>query len=306
MTDQVDQEELRPSRRATASGQIRRLVAAISQGDDALVQDTITQLGSRHRYLAPLGMVVGAFAMLFEGLRLVVTNWRLTLVQVLPAMWIWIAMLDLKAHVLHGKSFHVLRGPILIPIILLIAAITAAGFYLNGVFAFAIAKPGPPEIRPAFAQARGHLPIVLGSGFVVGLLLGVATMVFPRWGSPWFAVALSIVIGIMMVLYVSLPSRLIGMKTTYSKVDALKATAVGGALGAAVCSPPYAIGRVGILMLGSHALFIPGLFVLAFGVVLQTGATSSVKAIKMSAKLVAGNHPPPAAVVAPDEPTPGA
>ncbi len=302
MTDSVDPEVLEPTRRAVASGQLRRLVAAIRDGDDALVQDTIDQLGARHRYLAPLGMVVGAFAMLFEGLRLVVTNWRLTLVQVLPAMWIWVAMLDLKAHVLHGKSFHVLRGPILIPIILLIASITAAAFFLNGVFAFAIAKPGPPEIRPAFAEARGHLRIVLGSGFVVGLLLGVATMVFPRWGDPWFAVALSIVVGVMMVLYVSLPSRLIGMKSTYSRGDALKATAVGGALGAAVCSPPYAIGRIGILMLGSHALFIPGLFVLAFGVVLQTGATSSVKAIKMSAKLVAGNHPPSSGAPTPDAP----
>jgi hypothetical protein len=83
------------------------------------------------------------------------------------------------------------------------------------------------------------------------------------------------------------------MKTTYSKNDALKASLVGGALGAAICSPPFAIGRIGILMLGSQTLFIPGLFVLAFGLVLQTGATSSVKAIQMSAKLVAGNHSTP-------------
>jgi hypothetical protein len=30
--------------------------------------------------------------MLFDGVRLVFTNWRLTLVQVLPAMWVWAAM----------------------------------------------------------------------------------------------------------------------------------------------------------------------------------------------------------------------
>ena len=30
-------------------------------------------------------------------------------------MWIWAAMIDLKAHVLHGKSFHVLTGPVVIP-----------------------------------------------------------------------------------------------------------------------------------------------------------------------------------------------
>jgi len=183
------------SRRDAVTSQFGRLIRAIREGDDAMVEDAVTQLSQKHAYLAPLGMVVGAFAMLFEGLKLVFTNWRLTLVQVLPAMWIWAAMLDLKAHMLHGRAFHVLRGPILIPIVLAIAAITAASFFLNAVFAFAIVKPGAPQIRPAFAQARNHLRVVLGWGFVVGLGLGLSTMVFSRWGEWWFAGSLSIVIG---------------------------------------------------------------------------------------------------------------
>ncbi len=283
--------EAASTRRAAVTAQIGRLVRAIRDGDDQMVEQAVMQLSASRRYLAPLAMVVGGFAMLFEGLKLLFSNWRLMLVQVLPAMWIWVAMLDLKTHALHGRSFHVLRGPIVLVLVTAIAAITAASFFLNAVFAFAIAKPGQPEIRPAFAQARAHLRVVLSWGFAVGLALGVATVVFPRWGSGWFVISLSAVIGVMMVLYVSLPSRLIGIKSTYSKRDALKASVVGGALGAAICSPPYAIGRVGILMLGTKSLFIPGVFVLALGLVLQTGATSSVKAIKMSAKLVAGTRP---------------
>ena len=42
--------------------------------------------------------------MLLEGLRLLISNWRLTLIQVLPAVWIWLALYDLKAHVLHGQG----------------------------------------------------------------------------------------------------------------------------------------------------------------------------------------------------------
>ena len=84
------------------------------------------------------------------GVRLLLTNWRLTLVQFLPAMWIWLATYDLKAHVLHGKSFHVLRGPLLIPIGVAIVAITAASFFLNAVFAFAIAaRPRQGCDRPS-------------------------------------------------------------------------------------------------------------------------------------------------------------
>ena len=224
--------------------------------------------------------------MLFTGLKLLLTNWRLTLVQALPAMWIWLAMYDLKAHVLHGKSFNVLRGPVLIPIVLAIAAITAASFFLNAVFGFAIVQPGAPKIRPAVAQARSHLRVILGSGGVVGLLLGLVTMVLTRSGRPWFAISLSIVIGVMMVSYVAVPSRLIGVKPSISRRDKVTASLVGGALGAVVCTPPYVLGRVGILMLGSRTLFIPGIVVLSLATALQAGATGAVKTIKMSAKLI--------------------
>ena len=278
------------SRRAALLAQVRILVHAIGDGDDAIVEAAIVKLSSRSRLLAPLGMVIGAFAMLFEGLKLLFSNWRLTLVQVVPAMWIWVAMLDLKAHVFHGKAFHPIHGWALLAAIVGVALVTAIGFFLNAVFAFAIARPGPPQIRPAFAQARTHAVLVFGSGGLIGLLLGMAALYSDRLGHIWFAVSMSLVIGVMMVAYVSIPSRLIGMKTTYSQSDKLKASAVGGALGAVVCSPPYALGRLGILMLGSHWLFIPGIFILALGITLQAGATSAVKAIKMSAKLVAGHH----------------
>jgi hypothetical protein len=225
--------------------------------------------------------------MLFEGVKLLVINWRLTLVQLLPAMWIWLAMIDLKAHALHGQSFHVLRGPILIPIVLAIVAITAASFFLNAVFAFAISKPGRPEIRPAFTEARKHDRTVFGSGAVIGLLLGFSTVVVVRWGLAWFTISLGIVVAIMMFSYVTVPARLIGLKTVVSPSDKLKATAIGGLLGAVVCSPPYLLGRIGLLMLGSNTLFLLGIVFLSVGLVLEAGATSAVKTIKMSAKLVA-------------------
>jgi hypothetical protein len=278
------------SRPAALVTQIRRLVRAIREGDDALVEAAVVQLSRRRRIFAPLGIAVGAFVMLFEGLKLVLSNWRFTVVEVLPAMWIWAAMIDLKAHAFHGKSFHPLHGGVLVAAIIGVAVITAAGFFLNAVFAFAIADPGRPEIRPAFTRAWSHAATVFGWGGVIGLMLGLAALYVDRWGRWWFPISMSVVIAIMMMTYVSLPSRLIGMKTTYSRADKWKATAVGAAIGGVVCFPPYALGRAGILMLGSHALFIPGIVVLAVGLTLESGATGAVKAIKMSSKLVAGRN----------------
>jgi hypothetical protein len=281
----------RQSRRAVVTAQIRRLITAIRDGDEKMVEDAVLALSQRSRWLAPLALVVGAFAMLFQGVKLLFTNWRLTLVQMLPAMWIWFAMLDLKAHVLHGKHFHPLYGLWLIPIVLAIASITAAGFFLNAVFAFAIAKPGAPQIRPAFSQAWSHRRTVLAWGFLIGLGLGFATMVTNRWGVRWFALSLGIVVGVMMFAYLAVPARLVGIKTSHSRRDKLTASAVGGAIGAMVCSPPYLLGRVALLLLGSPTFRYLAILMLIIAAVLQTGATSAVKAIKMSAKLVTGGSP---------------
>jgi len=87
---------------------------------------------------------------------------------------------------------------------------------------------------------------------------------------------------------------LLGVKRQQSRRDKLTTSAVSGVLGATVCTPPYVLGRIGLLMLGSKVLLIPGIFVLAVGVTLQAGATGAVRAIKMSASLMAGHQEHPA------------
>ena len=264
------------------------LVRAIQENDEDAVHAAVLRLSQSRRLFAPLAFVVGAFVMLFQGLRLLVSNWRLTVIQILPAVWIWLALYDLKAHVLHGKSYNDVRGPILIPINLAIVAITAGCFFLNAVFALAIARSGPPTIRPAFEEARRRAAPILTWGAAVGVLLGLSVTVVTRYGPPWFTLSLGIVIGVMMICYVAVPSRLVGVRPTYSRRDKLAAGIVGGAIGALVCAPGYLIGRLGLVLLGSHRLFALGVILLILGFALQAGTTSAVKTVKMSAKLIAG------------------
>lgn len=277
------------SSRAALLARIERLVRAIRDDDQALVE-SIVRLSQSRRLFAPLAFTVGAFVMLFDGLRLLLANWRLTLVQILPAVWIWLAMFDLKARVLRDKSFPELRGAVLIPIALSIVAITVACFFLNALFAFAITRSRPPEIRPAYVAARLHLLPILAWGAAVGVLLAIATTLAPRWGSPWFALCLGGVIAVMMICYVAVPSRLIGIKPVRSRREKLTATALGAALGTTVCTPPYLLGRLGILMLGSKPLLVPGIVALTLGFTLQAGATGAVRAIKMSVTLTTGKQ----------------
>jgi hypothetical protein len=278
---------------------IRALIRAIDENDEQAVEEAVLRLSHSHRALAPLGLAVGAFAMLFSALKLLVSNWRLTLVQMLPAMWIWLAMFDIKYHVLHGHAFNVVRGPVLIPINLVIVAITIAAFYLNAVFAFTIADPDSGSdvaIRPAFQKARHHMRDIVRPGTLTGLALGFSTTIVTRWGRPWFTIALGITIGIMMVAYVAVPASFIGEKPKQSRRDKVSTTVVTGVLSTVVTAPPYLLGRVGLLMLGSKVLLIPGILLLAFSVTVQAGATGAVRAIKMSAALTAGHRPSDASI----------
>jgi hypothetical protein len=271
----------------TARTDIQRYSQAVRDSDQDVVDAMVMRLSRARPWLAPLALAVGAFAMLFDGVKLLFTNWRFALIQVLPAMWIWAAMLDLKAHLLRGKAFHDLGLPQVALLVLACAAITAASFYLNAVFAFAIIQPGRPHTRPAFSQAKSHLAVILGWGTAVGLLLGISAFAVFGWGGLfWFTVSMSIVIGVMMICYVAVPSRLVGIKSTRSRRDKLTATVVGGAIGGVICTPPYLLGRLGVLMLGSKALLIPGVILLIIGLTLEAGTVGAVKTVKMSAKLI--------------------
>jgi hypothetical protein len=272
---------------------VRDLVRAINDGDEAMVERAVLDLSRRRRWLAPLAFAVGAFVMVFQGVRLLLSNWRLTLIELLPAIWIWVATYDLKLHFLRGHSFRELQGPILIPIFLAIMTLTAASFYLNAVFGFAVGQAGRPQIRPAFAKARTRAAVILIPGAVVGLALAVATMIFPRWGRWWFAISLSIVLAVMTYAYVAIPARLLGVKPVRSRRDKVSASVISTTITALVCTPPHLVNRLAILMLGFTWLFIPGIILLTLGVTVQAGATGAVKALKMSTKLVVGPQPQP-------------
>jgi len=270
---------------------VQALVTAIRVGDPATVERAVFDLSRSRRILAPLGLLVGAFVTLFDALRLLVLNWRLMLVEILPAMWIWLAMLDLKAHVLHGKSFRTAGPTVTLLAMALVVALTAASFYLNAVFAFAIARPGTPQIRPAFTEARNHLGVILAWGLSAGGALAVAALITPRWGLRWFGLSMGIVVALLMLTYVTVPARLVGIQPAASRRDKLGTNVVTGTIGAVVCAPGYILGRLGLLMLGSHVLFALGVVLLLLGLVLQAGTSGAVKAMKMSAKLVAGRGP---------------
>jgi hypothetical protein len=93
-------------------------------------------------------------------------------------------MADWK-HIPARQSFHVLRGPILIPIVLAIAAVTLRHVLPERRVQVCGLRPDPSPGAAGICRARSHLAAILLPGFVVGLLLGLSTMVVTRWGHRW-------------------------------------------------------------------------------------------------------------------------
>ena len=121
-------------------------------------------------------------------------------------------MLDLKAHVLRGRSLHVIRGTGPDPDRPGRRRVTVASFVLNALFAFAVTQSGEPAIGRLPRRSAGAATQIVTSGAIVGATLAFAATVVPRWGRPWFGLVLGIVVGMMMVCYVAVPARLIGVK----------------------------------------------------------------------------------------------
>ena len=204
-------------------------------------------------------------------------------------MWIWLAMLDLKAHVFRGHEFHVWSGSVQVLLVVAITLLTAEQLLPQRGVRVRDLEPGAPKIRPAFTLARRHLGVVLGVGVGVGVALGLSAIVVPRWGLFWFGLALGIVVGVMMLTYVTVPARVVGIKIDGPSPRQDGGDRIGGTLGASSALHPISLDALGSCCSDRRAVCSLGAVLLALGFTLQAGATGAVKAIKMSAKLAAGN-----------------
>jgi hypothetical protein len=263
-----------------------RMARAVADADAAKIELAARQFGESRRYLAPVAWAAGAIVLVIRGIKLLVLNWRLSLVQLVPAVWVWLVMWDLKQHTLRGAAFRefTVSGAILLGVAAV--GLSVAAFWCNTVFAFAIDRPRP-SIVPAVRQANAHLARIVTAGCFVGLLLAVAAVVVPRIGSKWvYVVALGGVLGLMLISFVAIPAGIIGAKRErLPPKQAVGRWAAGGALSAVAMTPGFVLDRIGLILLGVPGLHIVGFLLLSAGTALYAAGMSSVRAVKLSMKL---------------------
>ncbi|MEI8050843.1 MAG: hypothetical protein WCI12_05355, partial [Actinomycetes bacterium] len=139
--------------------------------------------------------------------------------------------------------------------------------------------------------------IWLAAGLAIGVPLATAGFLSPRLGHVWFAILLSLAIVVMLISFVAVPARIIGAApqklTTKERIGSI---AVSGTLSAVAMTPGFVIARIGIVFLGLPRTHLLGFVLLTGGAGLYAAGMSTVKAVKLSVKLVGDQREPTSSV----------
>jgi hypothetical protein len=273
------------ARRRPTYADLVRWTKAIADAEPRTIETAARAFGERRAFLAPVAWAAGTLVLLVRGIKLLVTNWRLTLIQLVPAAWIWLAMWDLKEHGLRGQPFRHLTPLAITVLVALSILVSIASLWCNTVFAFAIDEL-PPRIRPSARQANKHLARIAIMGTVIGIALGVAVAVIPRVNTKLlFYAGLGAVLGVMFISFVAVPARIIGRRPRkLPPKQAIGRTATGWALSGVAMTPGFILDRIGLILIGIGGLHVLGFLLLSVGTALYAAGMSSVKAVKMTIK----------------------
>jgi hypothetical protein len=256
-------------------------VAAVRSTDPAAVESALTEVGGRRRWLTPLAYAAGTVAVVFDGILLLIRHWRLTLLQLLPAAWIWAMTWNLKHHALANPD--ITTGiSILIAIVVLLGA--QAAYWCNATFAYTMAQGEATDFRAAFRDAGAHWRFVGGLALLTGGVQAAIWLLVPHVEPRALSIALLVMFVVQVYLFVAIPSWLLGVRKTGTRRERAIQTMTTGVLSGVASTPGFLMNRIGLLLLGT-SFWILGVVVVSISAVLHVTASSSVRVVKMSLRL---------------------
>jgi hypothetical protein len=251
------------------------------------VESALKDLGSRRRSLALLVYAAGTVAVVFDGVVLLLRNWRLTLLQLFPAVWIWVMTWNMKNHLLSRPTFST---SVVIPIAVGVLLAAQIAYWSNATFAYTMAQNATADIRAAFGEARRQWRLIGGLALLTGGTQAGIWLVMPRLQTDWLWVALLVMFVVQVYLFIAIPCWLLGVRKTGSRRERTTRTITTGVLSGVASMPGFLLNRIGWLLLGAGALQIVGGALLAIGAVLHVTASSSVRVVKLSLRLRPDEH----------------
>lgn len=256
--------------------------AAVRSAEPARVEAALKELGAEHRWLAPLAFAAGTVAVVFDGVQLLIRNWQLTLLQLVPATWIYAMTWNLRNNMLAHRHPPIERTGIAAILAIVVAQ---AAYWCNATFAYTLVQGPHTDIKAAFRQARSHWRFIGGLALLTGCVQATVWLVLPDFRLRWFWVATLIMFVVQIYMFVAVPMWLIGVRKTGTRRDRSIRSLTTGVLSGVAATPGFLLNRIGLLLLGVSSLWVVGVAIIAIAAVLHVTASSSVRVVKMSVRL---------------------
>lgn len=265
----------------------RRVVVDAGAMSDEELLATLGQLRVGRVLAGPLRFFAGAVLLVLHGVLLLIGNWRLLLLELVPAIWIAAVLWDWRFHVVEGNELVEVHGLWAPAIAAFVVLATVVSYWCNVAFVHA-AVGTRPTLGGALSAAGRHRRLVVGAGLAVGLLHAWVSVRGPVRGLPTVTLGLGLLALLDLYLYSALPAHALGLdRRRRSPVAYVAKTVTSGALSMAVSLPGMTLAVVAHVLLGTSVLRALGVVVLVVAVILQVAASSSSRAVSMWSQLLA-------------------
>lgn len=258
---------------------------AVRSTEPARVEAAFQEVSGRYRWLAPLAFAAGTVAVVFDGILLLIRNWRLTLLQLVPATWIYVMTWNLRNNMLAHRHPPIDRTGLAALVAIVVAQVA---YWCNATFAYTLVQGASTDIRAAFRQARSHWRFVGGFALLIGCLQAIVWLLMPSLRLRWFWLAMLIMFVVQIYMFVAIPSWLIGARKSGTRRDRAVRSLTTGVLSGVATTPGFLLNRIGLLLLSVSSLWVVGVVLVAIAAVLHVTASSSVRVVKMSVRLRPG------------------
>jgi len=273
--------------------ELTRAVRAVEPGR---VHAEVRRLGERRRWLKPLAYAAGTVEIVFEGVVVLLRNWRLLLLMLVPAAWIGLMSWNLRSRVFSDRDLPTYVAP---ELAIGVLAVSLIAYWCNATFAFALTQEGGADLRAAFARARPHWRLVSGLALATGAAQAAVWIWVADLGLRWYSIGLAAMLLVQIYFFVAVPSWLIGARPREKRNERILRTLTTGALSGVAVAPGFLLNRIGLLLLSVPVVRVLGVVMIAAGATLWVTASSSVRVVKMAARLRTGEAEGGAAAPAP-------
>lgn len=252
--------------------------------DPARIADSVREFARGRRYLLPILYVGTTIDAVVAGVLLLLSNWRLLLVEIVPALWLGAITWDWRARTFGALPLAEVHGLVAVGVAILVLALTVLAYWCNSIFAYTAVQQAPIDLHAAYRATNRHWRLILSWALLIGAAHAFVAVVVTRTTVLLYTISLGAIVLVQMYALVALPVALVTGATRVKENGRASRALVSAGLSGLASTPGFILNRIGILF---FALGLPwlGVLLLIPAVVIQAAGAASARAVLLAARV---------------------